>query len=93
MVPSIMNLRIEDGNKFRLRLWLPLFLVWPVVLVLFLILLPFLVVAEVVLRLTNVQIYLFRMLGGVFSLLSALRGLTVRVKSVRSSSIVDVVIR
>ncbi len=93
MVPSIMNLRIEDGNKFRLRLWLPLFLVWPVVLVLFLILLPFLVVAEVVLRLTNVQIYLFRLLGGVFSLLSALRGLTVRVKSVRSSSIVDVVIR
>jgi small neutral amino acid transporter SnatA (MarC family) len=88
-----MNLRIEDGNKFRLRLWLPLFLVWPVVLVLFLILLPFLVVAEVVLRLTNVQIYLFRLLGGVFSLLSALRGLTVRVKSVRSSSIVDVVIR
>ena len=93
MVPSIMNLRIEDGNKFRLRLWLPLFLVWPVVFVLFLILLPFFVVAEVVLRLTNVQIYLFRMLGGVFSLLSALRGLTVRVKSVRSSSIVDVVIR
>ena len=93
MVPSIMNLRIEDGNQFRLRLWLPLFLVWPVVLVLFLILLPFLVVAEVVLRLTNVQIYLFRLLGGVFSLLSALRGLTVRVKSVRSSSIVDVVIR
>jgi small neutral amino acid transporter SnatA (MarC family) len=93
MVPSIMNLRIEDSNKFRLRLWLPLFLVWPIVLVLFLILLPFLVVAEVVLRLTNVQIYLFRMLGGVFSLLSAMRGLTVRVKSVRSSSIVDVVIR
>jgi hypothetical protein len=93
MVPSIMNLHIKNGNKFRLRLWLPLFLVWPVVLVLFLILLPFLVVAEVVLRLTNVQIYLFRMLGGVFSLLSAMRGLTVRVKSVRSSSIVDVVIR
>jgi hypothetical protein len=93
MVPSIMNLHIEDGNKFRLRLWLPLFLVWPIVLVVFLILLPFLVVAEAVLRLTNVQIYLFRMLGGVFSLFSAMRGLTVRVKSVRSSSIVDVVIR
>ncbi len=93
MVPNVINLRIHDGDKFKLRLWLPLFLVWPIVLVLFAVLLPFIVLADIVLFVTNARICVLRILGGVYSLLSALRGLTVRVHSVRSSSYVDVVVR
>jgi hypothetical protein len=92
MIPSVMNLKIHSGDRFKLRLWLPLFIVWPFALALLLLLLPFLVVAEAVLRLTNAKIYLFAMLGCMFSLISALRGLTVKVNSVKQNSIVDVTI-
>jgi hypothetical protein len=91
MVPNIINLKICDGEKFKLRLWLPLFLAWPIVLVLFLVLLPILVVAELVLRLARIRVQIFGLLFGLFSLVSATRGLTVKVRSERS--IVDVVIR
>ena len=91
MVPNIINLKICDGEKFKLRLWLPLFLAWPIVLIVFLVLLPILVVAELVLRLARIRVQIFGLLFGLFSLVSATRGLTVKVRSERS--IVDVVIR
>jgi hypothetical protein len=92
MIPSIINLRIQTGKRFRLRLWLPLFIVWPILLVLFLLLLPFLVIAEVVMRIAGTGIRIFAMLGGVVSVLSALRGTVVRVDSPKSDSIVHVTI-
>ncbi len=91
MVPSIMNLKIES-RRLRLRLWLPLFILWPLALVLFLFLLPFLVIAEIILRLTKVKIYLFAMLGGLFSLISATRGLTIKVNSRKQDAIVNVTV-
>jgi hypothetical protein len=92
MIPSVMNLKIHSGDRFKLRLWLPLFIVWPFALVLLFLLLPFLVIAEIVLRIANARIYLFAILGCVFSLLSALRGLTVKVDNARHNSLVDVTI-
>lgn len=92
MVPSVMNLKIHSGERFKLRLWLPLFIVWPFALALLLILLPFLVIAEVILRLANARIYLFAMLGCVISLLSEMRGLTVKVNNAKQNSLVDVTI-
>ncbi|HUI92873.1 MAG TPA: hypothetical protein VLX68_11555 [Chitinivibrionales bacterium] len=92
MIPSVMNLKIHSGERFNLRIWLPLFIVWPFALVLLFLLLPFLVVAEIVLRLANARIYLFSILGCVFSLVSAMRGLTVKVNNARQNSIVDVTI-
>jgi small neutral amino acid transporter SnatA (MarC family) len=92
MIPSVINLTIQNAQGFRLRLWLPVFIAWPIFLVLFLLLLPFLVLAEIILRIANVNIYLFAMLGGVFSLFSAMRGLTVKVNSVKQNSIVNVTI-
>jgi hypothetical protein len=92
MIPSVMNLKIHSGERFNLRLWLPLFIMWPFALVLLFLLLPFLVIAEVVLRLANAKIYLFAILGSVFSLLVAMRGLTVKVNNVRHNSMVDVTI-
>lgn len=90
MIPSVMNLKIHSGDRFKLRLWLPLFILWPFALVLFFLLLPFLVIAEIVLRLANARIYLFAILGCMFSLCSALRGLTVKVDNARHNSLVDV---
>jgi hypothetical protein len=90
MIPSIMNLKIHSGDRFKLRLWLPLFIVWPLALVLFFLLLPFLVIAEIVLRLANARIYLFSIIGCTISLVSAMRGLTVKVNNARHKSIVDV---
>jgi small neutral amino acid transporter SnatA (MarC family) len=92
MIPSIINLRIQSGSHFKLRLWLPVFIVWPILLVLFLLLLPFLVIADFVLFVTGVRIKLFRILGGVLSVLSAMRGTVVRVNSPKSDSIVNVTI-
>jgi hypothetical protein len=64
--------------------------VWPFALVLFFLLLPFLVLAEIVLRLANARIYLFSIIGCAISLVSAMRGLTVKVNNAKHNSIVDV---
>ena len=90
MIPSIINLKIHSGQKFRFRLWLPLFVLWPVFLVLFLVALPFLAIAEIVFRVRGIRIRLFRMIGGVFSVLSSLRGTEIKVRSPAKQSIVDV---
>jgi hypothetical protein len=92
MIPSIINLRIQSGQRFKLRLWLPLFIVWPVLIVLFLLLLPFLVIAEVALRATGTGIRLFGILGGVVSVLSAMRGTVVKVDSPKQNAVVHVTI-
>jgi hypothetical protein len=92
MIPSIINLKIKSGHRFRIRLWLPVFILWPVFIALFLIVLPFLVIAEIVLRIAGVQIYLFRMLGGVLAVVSSLRGTVVKVDSPGQNAIVNVAI-
>lgn len=92
MIPSIINLRIQSGQHFRLRLWLPVFIVWPILIVLFLLLLPFIVIAELVMRVAGTGIRLFAMIGGVVSVLSSMRGTVVRVDSPKSDSIVHVTI-
>jgi hypothetical protein len=92
MIPSIINLKIQSGAHFKLRLWLPVFIVWPIFIVLFLLLLPFLVIAELVMRVAGTGIRLFAMIGGVVSVLSAMRGTVVKVDSPKSDSIVHVTI-
>jgi hypothetical protein len=92
MIPSIINLKIQSGSHFKLRLWLPVFIVWPIFIVLFLLLLPFLVIAELVMRVAGTGIRLFAMIGGVVSVLSAMRGTVVKVDSPKSDSIVHVTI-
>jgi hypothetical protein len=92
MIPGIINLKIQSGQKFRLRLWLPVFILWPVFLAVFLIVLPFLLVAEIVLRIAGVPIYLFRMLGALFAAASSLRGTMVKVDSPRQNAIINVTI-
>ena len=70
MLPGIINLNIRSKTGTRFRLWLPLFVLWPVFLVFFLIALPFLIIADIVLRVSGARIRLFGMIGGVLSVLS-----------------------
>jgi hypothetical protein len=92
MIPSIINLRIQSGQRFKLKLWLPVFILWPVFLVFFLLLLPLLVIAELVMRVAGTGIRLFAMIGGVVSVLSAMHGTIVKVDSPRQNAIVHVTI-
>jgi hypothetical protein len=44
--PSIMRLRIKDKDGKGIGLWLPLFLIWPIILVLLLLVIPILAVVQ-----------------------------------------------
>jgi hypothetical protein len=88
MIPSIINIKIRSGEKFKLRLWLPVFILWPVVLVFFLILLPFLVIADLILRVNRIKIRLFGIIAATLSVLSATRGTIVNVDIPKKDSIV-----
>jgi hypothetical protein len=90
MFPSVINVRIETGSRFRLRLWLPVILLWPFLPVFVLLLLPFLAMAELILRATGARIYPFRMLCGLWAVCWSLGGTMVKVRSIRQNSIVNV---
>jgi len=77
--PSVLRLRIYSQQR-KFSLWLPLFLVWPVVLVLGLVLWPLLLIAAIILWHWGWGRLL--LLGGpiLFGLLCTLRGLRVEVE-------------
>jgi hypothetical protein len=90
MFPSVLDLKIRADSGFRLRLWLPVIIVWPVILILVLLLLPFLAIAELVLRSNGQRICLFKMLNGLLAVCWYLGGTKVNVRSLRQNSIVYV---
>jgi hypothetical protein len=92
MLPAIINLNIRSKRGHGFRLWFPVFILWPVFLVLFLIALPFLVIADIVLRFSGARIRLFGMIGSVLSVLSSLRGTAIKVRSPAKQSAVDVTV-
>lgn len=79
--PSIMTVHVRERNKRGFKLWLPLFLVWPLALALLAILLPLLLIADFVLALTRSRISTLRTVFGLAGVISALRGLHVDVES------------
>jgi hypothetical protein len=76
MIPSVAILRIQNCRERRFRLWLPIFLLWIPVLLLAPILLLLMVVVTLALRVNP-----FRLLVGVWGVLSALSGTHVHVGS------------
>ena len=92
MIPGIVILKIQQERGFRLKLWLPVFILWPVFLILFLLVLPLLLIADLILLVCGVRIQLLRMMWGVFSIVSSLRGTRVKVNSRKENSIVNVTI-
>ena len=81
MAPSIVSVRIRSERGFKLRLWLPVFILWPFALILFLIIAPFLAIAEAVLVYRGTRIHLFGMLAALFLFLCSLYGTSVKVNN------------
>lgn len=76
--PSILRLRIHN-KQHKFGLWLPLFLLWPLLLVLGILLLPLLLIAAVILSYRGWGIPLLLTGPAIFGLLCALRGLKVEI--------------
>jgi hypothetical protein len=88
MIPSIVILKIQQERGFRLKLWLPVFILWPVFLILFLLVLPLLLIADLILLVCGVRIQLLRMMWGVFQsyrLCAARASKSTVVKKIQSS--------
>jgi hypothetical protein len=91
MIPLFMHLKIQTpGKRRRVGLWIPLFLVWILLFCLVLLLLPFLLLAELVLCFTDYYIPVIRLTWYPFVLLAEMRGTEIHVsgnKSTKTGSI------
>ncbi|MGB7566329.1 MAG: hypothetical protein WBM07_00600 [Chitinivibrionales bacterium] len=92
MIPSVVILKIRQENSRGINLWLPVFFLWPVFLILFLFVLPLLLIADFILLVCGVRLQLLRMIWGVFSVVSSLRGTRIKVNKRKENSIVNVTI-
>jgi len=77
--PSIARMQIIDEGQRRINLWLPLLLIWPVLLALGIVLAPLVLIAALATWPRYGRLLLF---GGpqLFGVLCAMRGLQVQVK-------------
>lgn len=90
MPPLMLRVRIEEAGRRRLRLWLPLFVLWVLLLVLAVPLLALMLVADLVLALAGRRAVVTTAALGTVRLLCALRGLRVDVGSPSSGNRVQV---
>ena len=77
MIPMIVRLRIQENGGRNFRLWIPLFLIWPFCLLG----LPFLLIGLAIVYLFTKKRQLIYCVPAVFSLICAIRGLEIDVKS------------
>lgn len=83
MLPPLwMRLRIVEGGRTRLRLWLPFVLIWLVFLILLIILSPLVLLASFILWGYGLGKKLLIAGPMLFNVLCALHGLNIQVKSV-----------
>jgi hypothetical protein len=92
MPPFIASVHVHESGRTRFRIWLPVFLVWPLVYLLMLILLPLIVAADLILTAAGKQLSLTGIVFAVHRVLAALRGLRVHVSSGGGTSGVHVVL-
>jgi hypothetical protein len=88
--PFFLRCRIRGSDRPRIGCWLPLFLLWPVAAALVLILLPLVLLAEIVLRLSGSPM---RPLGGLRALcgvVTSLRGLRVDIQERKKNAVIHV---
>ncbi len=84
--PCFLVLKIQEKNKKPLRLWLPLFLLWPIFLILAVLIIPFLFFISIykVFSSRKFHIFLFEPLFIIYQLICALRGVIISVNSANS---------
>jgi hypothetical protein len=92
--PLLMHLRMKGYGMPSLSLWIPLFLIWPFVAVLFILLSPFLLVLLLVaFFMFSVRLNPFELCVNLYQILCALRGLVVEVEVPRDRSLIEVLFR
>jgi len=88
--PTLMHIKIKSKDA-NFSFWLPLFLLFPLVLVIFLILSPFMLIAIIVLWETRWRRMAIFSLGAAFLALWHLRGLKVDVQGPKESVYISVI--
>ena len=89
MIPLILKLRIKDKNQKRFGIWLPLFLVWLIVLPLLALLAPLVLLAALILWPGGKgRLVLYSYLA-IFNLIGNMSGLKVDIQSKDSFVYVD----
>ena len=77
--PYLMRVRVNEPDN-RINLWLPLFLIYPLLAVIMLVFLPLILIAAVVLLIMGWGKTLFIIPFAIFSCIGAMRGLEVQVE-------------
>jgi hypothetical protein len=92
MLPWIMHLRFVNQRGKGIGLWLPIFLAWPILIALLIILLPLVCIAEIVLRICHVDLRLVSIIIGLLWLCAEMRGMRVVVNSRQHQSNIHITI-
>lgn len=86
MIPLLAVVQIHPRHGRRIRLWLPLFLVWMLLVVLAILLSPLILVACLIARLNP-----FLVIGGLVGVFVALAGVHIEVRSPDADVLVRVI--
>ncbi len=92
MPPAIFDLRVADSGKRPFRIWLPVFLLWPLAIVLFVLGFVVTILVDIVLVIFGQRFHGYTMfLLGCLDLLTETHGLTVYVRN--ENTYVDLTVR
>ena len=84
--PAILDLRVAPAGRRSIHLWLPLFLLWPLLLVMGVLSLVLTIIADVVLLLLDRPYHRYTvLLVRVFGLLGDVRGMVIRINDGRTA--------
>ena len=84
--PMILDLKVAPADSHPIHLWLPLFLLWPLVLALGVLSLVFTILADVVLLLLGQRYHHYTvLLVGAFGALCETRGMVIRFNDAKTA--------
>jgi len=81
MPPSILRIRIVDQGKKRINIWFPLFIFWPFIALLIVLLFPVFILVCVVMKIAWNRTWLFYAAPVCIEMLFAMKGLNVRIQN------------
>jgi hypothetical protein len=88
MIPMIMRIHIVEGNKKKVRLILPLFLVWLLLLPFIILLTPFVLLAALILWPSGYGKTILGAGPALYSVISALSNLHIQVEGTDSKTLI-----
>jgi hypothetical protein len=89
--PAILRLRVVENKRRKIALWLPIFLLWPPLLLLIVASLPLILLLALAFWWHTKVRKVVRSLVPVFGAVCSLRGLTVDVKSEKEEVLIKII--